>query len=273
MSLVYFARTGVATRVHPAGLVFFSITLVSVLFVRRGFCSWVCPIGTLSEYAHKTGKRLFGRNLAPPALLDRVLRGIKYAFLCFFLYSILSMSPRELSGFLQGPYNRFADVKMYLFFAHMTPTALLTILSLTAVSLLVENFWCRYLCPYGALLGILSFVSPVGIRRNETLCTGCERCDRVCPNKVQVSGKRFVRSEECTACFRCRDSCPETGALAFGSPTGRVRIPLQWFAMLVLLLFVLLPRLFSALGYWHTDTPPAMYKALYRLEREGGHVH
>jgi polyferredoxin len=181
------------------------------------------------------------------------------------------MSPQGLREFLDGPYNRIADVKMYLFFAPISLTALSVVLGLTLLSFFVKNFWCRYLCPYGALLGLLSWTSPAGIRREGAFCTRCGRCDKACPNRIRISGKRFVRSEECTACLQCTQTCPERGALAFGLSQRRLRLKEEVFAMLVILAFVFLPRLFSAAGYWHTDTPPMMYKALYRMHHEIDH--
>jgi len=271
MSLVYLLRTGEASAVHPAGLVIFSITLASALLFRRGFCSWVCPVGTLSEHAHQAGARVLGRNLSPPLWLDRLLRLAKYALLGFFLYAILAMPTPGLSEFLQGAYNRIADVKMYLFFARMSLTALTVLSALVLLSFFVRNFWCRYLCPYGALLGLLSRLSPVGIRRQEARCTGCWRCDAACPNRVRVSGARFVRSEECTACFRCVEACPEPGALSFATRAGRCRTGQPAFAVALLLAFLFGPGIFSALGTWQSDTPPGMYRALYRMSDQIDH--
>ena len=106
MSLTYLIKAGQASRVHPAGLVIFCAVLVSSFTLHRGFCSWICPIGTLSELLHKTGRRLFGRNPRLPVWPDRLLRLAKYALLGFFLWAILPMPPQDLRAFLEGPYNR-----------------------------------------------------------------------------------------------------------------------------------------------------------------------
>jgi len=152
---------------------------------------------------------------------------------------------------------------MYLFFVEIGRTALIVILVLAALSLLLRNFWCRYLCPYGALLGIVSWRSPLGIRRDPERCTGCGRCDRACPNSIAPSARTFVRSEECTGCLGCVDACSAPGALAFGTRKGGLVVQARVFAVLLLFLFV--PRVFASLGYWQSETPPAMYKGLYRM--------
>ena len=76
MSLAYLVKSGIASHVDPAGLVIFSLVLVLTFALRRGFCSWVCPIGTAAEYLHKFGKMIIGRNLLMPMWLDLPLRGI-----------------------------------------------------------------------------------------------------------------------------------------------------------------------------------------------------
>jgi|YNPNPStandDraft_1061719.scaffolds.fasta_scaffold04025_5 polyferredoxin len=263
MSLTYLVKTGTAHRVHPAGLVIFCAVLISSITLRRGFCSWICPIGTLSEHLHKAGRRIFGRNPRLPVWPDRLLRLAKYTLLGFFLWAILPMPAEALKEFLDGPYNRMADVKMYLFFAEISATAAVVLVTFAALSLLIQNFWCRYLCPYGALLGLLARLSPLGVRRDPTRCNLCRRCDRTCPNRIQVSKTRFVASEECTACFSCVASCPIPQALRFCGPKGAPSIGAPVYAALLLLLILFVPRLFASLGYWESNTPLSVYKRLY----------
>jgi len=81
------------------------------------------------------------------------LRGIKYLLLGFFLQAILGMSSAAIGSFLDSPYNRVADVKMLKFFTEITPFALGTLIVLAALSVPIRHLWCRYLCPYGGLLG------------------------------------------------------------------------------------------------------------------------
>jgi polyferredoxin len=71
---------------------------------------------------------------------------------------------------MNSPYGVIADVKMLNFFRHMGQTGAITLGVLVVASLFIQNFWCRYLCPYGALLGIAAFFSPARIRRNPETC-------------------------------------------------------------------------------------------------------
>src|SRR5499425_2688590 len=84
MNLKYFLATGHVPTLHPAAM-FLLITFLSIAFLfRKAFCSWLCPIGTISEYLWRAGKRLFGRNFFLPRWLDLPLRGLKYLLLGFF---------------------------------------------------------------------------------------------------------------------------------------------------------------------------------------------
>lgn len=271
-SLIYLIKSGVANSVHPAGLVLFTVILLLAIAVRRGFCSWVCPIGTLSEWTHRLGRRLCGRNFALPRALDCALRAIKYILLALFVVMIIGMSAEALHGFIHGTYNRVCDLKMYALFAQPSLTTLVVLSVLVVLSLVIKNAWCRYVCPYGALLGLASIPSPVAVRRDAQACTGCGRCSQACPNRLDVARSTgMVRSPECTACNACVDVCPEPYALRFGPPAkGWCLTPLV-YAFVTLAALVLVPHLFRALGYWEADTSLAVYRRSYRQLSEIGH--
>ncbi len=263
MSLIYLGKTSIANRVHPAGLLIFALTLVLALVVRRGFCSWICPIGTASEWMHKTGRALFGRNLAVPRWLDLILRSLKYALLGFFVYTILMMPVPALRQFIYGPYNRMADVKMYLFFVNISATAVGVIAVLAILSILIKNFACRYLCPYGALLGLFSVPSLCAVRRDTDKCTNCGRCARACPNRIAVDKKTTVRSVECTACYNCVEACRVDGALRMGWPRTKWRLSPVAYGVITVAAFFFTAQAGRSLGYWQSDTSDWVYMTLY----------
>ncbi len=272
MSLTYSLRTGQVNLVHPAGLVIFSLILGLSIFMGRGFCSWVCPIGTLSEWAHGIGRRLIGRNFVPPSWIDLPLRSLKYLLLAFFVYAIVGMSSAAILAFLEGPYNRIADVKMYLLFAEMTRTTAVVLIVLAALSLLVKNAWCRYLCPYGALLGLSALVAPLAVRRDADRCTDCKRCDQACPNRVRVSTCRDrIISLECTSCYRCVESCRVPGTLAIRWPVPGRAVNQAVYAAVLVGAFMLVAQAASSTGYWRSSTSSGLYAALYRVISQTEH--
>src|SRR5580700_2034946 len=78
MNTKYFLLTGHVPAIHPAAMVLFVAFLLMSVLLKKAFCSWLCPIGTLSEHVWTLGRRIFGRNLRLPKWPDIPLRGIKY---------------------------------------------------------------------------------------------------------------------------------------------------------------------------------------------------
>jgi len=265
MGLRLWLQGGVLDAVHPAAVMILLAAILSSLLAKRAFCGWLCPIGPLSEGAFRLGARLLGRNLHMPAWLDYPLRGIKYLLLAFFIHAVFFRMPLEaVEGFLQGAYWKVADVKMLWFFLKMSTLTAGVLLALLALSMVFKNFWCRYLCPYGALLGLLSYLSPLKVRRSEEHCIHCGSCSRHCPNLLDVQHLRSVSSPECTGCLSCVSRCPAPGALDMGLPGGKTLRPLA-FALLALLLF------FAPIGWakladrWHSQVPYQEYRLLVPL--------
>ncbi len=270
VSLKTWVLTGHFDKTHPAALVLLLTFVAMALLARKSFCSFLCPVGTLSEGAWKLGQRLFGRNYRIWPWLDVVLRLIKYALLFFFVKVILVDMPAfALREFLAAPYWAIADVKMLHFFLRMSGTALTVILVLTLLSLPYRNFWCRYLCPYGALLGLFSMLSPFRVSRRSETCTGCGACSRACPSRIDVRHKVRVHSPECTGCLTCVSRCPEPGTLQMAFWNRPV--PGVVFVGVVVLLFSagVLAGMLS--GHWQTSLTYADYQQLIPLAWRFGH--
>lgn len=147
----------------------------------------------------------------------------------------------------------------------MSLVAMISLAALTLLSVVFTNFWCRYLCPYGALLGLFSALSPVAVRRDPEKCIGCGKCSKACPNRIPVDVQTRIGSAECTACFSCVQGCPAPDALRLALRTdGRAFSPALYGAV-TLAAFIFVPQLARAAGYWHSDTPPAAYKHFYAM--------
>jgi len=262
MNLKYFLLTWRVPAIHPAAF-FLLVTFLAISFLfRKAFCSWLCPVGTLSEYLALLGKKLFGRNLRLWRWLDLPLRGLKYFLLGFFVWAISTMSAAAIAGFMASDYGLVAGVKMLNFFRFLGETGLIV---LGLASLLVQNFWCRYLCPYGALLGLASLLSPLRIRREPTPCIDCAKCAKVCPSHLPVDKLVTIQSAECTACLQCVAVCPAEGALhltlpKFSKPPRRVS---YWaVAAGVALLFFGIVGFARTSGLWDSRIPVAVYRQL-----------
>src|SRR5579875_3876174 len=99
MNLKYLFSTGHVPPIHPAAMYLIAAFLLMSQLLKKAFCSWLCPVGTVSEYLWKAGRRLFGRTVTLPRWLDVPLRGLKYVLLGFFVFVIGTMSAQGLEEF------------------------------------------------------------------------------------------------------------------------------------------------------------------------------
>ena len=253
ISFKYWLVSGIFNPIHPSGLIIFMIILSTAILLKRGFCSWVCPFGLMTEYLNRLHRFIFRKDVQIPRWLDYPLRSLKYLLLFFFIWAIIiKMNVRDLDYFIYSPYNMVADIKMLHFFKHISALAFWVLVSLLVLSILIRNFWCRYLCPYGALLGGLSFISIFKIHRNENTCTQCQQCTRTCPVDIKVHKTTGVISDECHACLKCVAVCPEKDTLYFSTNTRSGILKPLVYAATICLLFMGGSIIGRLTGHWQT---------------------
>jgi ferredoxin len=188
-----------------------------------------------------------------------------------FLYAVASMSVPAIRAFLDGPYGVISDVKMLNFFRFLGITSAVVLGALVLLSVFVQNFWCRYLCPYGALLGLVARFSPARIGRAPDLCIDCAKCAVACPARLPVDKLIAIRSPECTGCLECVAVCPAEGALWMSAGTRRRPIPAWAFAAAIGLLFFGIVGYAQLSGHWRSNLPSQVYQDLVPRANEFAH--
>lgn len=205
-----FTGDGFIRQTAASALILLVGMLVMALVYRRSFCGQLCPLGALQGVFGALGRRLIRRRRTVPGAVDRFARWLKYGVLVFF-----AAWSWQAAALVMRPYDPWVA------WAHLTSAKLLAefgvafaVLLVSLVgSLIYERFFCKYLCPTGALLGLLAKVSLFGIRRDSTTCIDCGLCDRACPMNVAVATAGTVTSSECISCNECVNACPVAGAL------------------------------------------------------------
>jgi polyferredoxin len=274
VSMRYWWETGIVNEIHPSGLIILGVILVTALLFKKGFCSWVCPVGFVSELIGDIADKLWGRRLVPPRWLDYPLRALKYMLLAFFIWAVLiAMTPENVKSFVYSDYNIMTDILMMRFFTDISITALGVIMALFLLSFVIRGFWCRYLCPYGALLGLFSLVSPTRIRRNHETCIDCSACSQSCPAFIKVDTVREVVSDECIGCMACVDVCPVKNTLEVKVALRRWTIPTVWWATMLLVVFWVTLLGFTLFGPWQNEISDQQYMERIDQVNRGEYVH
>ncbi len=184
-------------------------TLVTTLLWGRVFCSSLCPFGAVQDFIARFAPKKW-RIKVPQKIHDNALY-IKYGILALIV--VTAMVNANLSIF-----QYFEPFGTLFFFS---PSAVLWVIlaAILVASMLVERFYCRYVCPLGAALGVVSLVSPLRITRVPQ-CGMCRVCEHACPTGAiraeKIDFKECVRCDVCetkliTLAGTCRHSMDEIG--------------------------------------------------------------
>lgn len=242
----------------PAGLVIIIAALATSLLFKRGFCGWICPVGTLWEGAAALGRRLLGgRNIRLPRWLDVAGRTFRYVIGFGFFAFVGMVSIPEALGFRELPYMWVADIKIIEGFGQ--PLFIVVILLAFVLSMLLGPVWCRYVCPLGALYSAVGLASPCAVKRDAKTCIDCGRCTQVCHAFVDVQHADTVRASECDGCMDCVRICPVDDCLE-ARAFGRIRIAPWVWPLLVAGLWFAIYLIAKLTGNWDSAIPVDVFR-------------
>jgi NosR/NirI family nitrous oxide reductase transcriptional regulator len=205
--------------ISPAVIAFFFLPLLAAFFVGRVFCGGVCPLGAIQDL-------VLLRPVRVPRKLDAALGLVPYLYLGAAIYfAAVGYEVRTAGGQL-ATVRRFVICEwdpFVGFFRLAAPFSMLAIgAGLLVLGLFVGRPYCRWLCPYGALLAIPSRVAWRNVSITPDAELDCGLCADACPFGA-IHDLRADRAS-CLACARCYDSCPRQRELARGGSDDRLPV-------------------------------------------------
>jgi ferredoxin len=189
--------------------------LAMTLLLRRAFCGYMCPIGTISDWVRGAARRVGIREIHPPPGVDRALSGLKYAVLAVIVY----FTWREGELLFRAWCPAYAMISRHgadiAWYAYAVSGAIL------GASLVTAMPFCRWFCPLAAVLNPFSRFGLARVKRDPAVCGDCRACARACPMAIPVDAMAEVTAARCLACLNCVDACPKRQALAlsWGPPS------------------------------------------------------
>lgn len=188
----------------------FIILAVFTFLFGRFFCGFMCMFGTYNDIINLIGKKVFKINYRPPKKADKYLKYLKYIILIFITCFVWTSIVKIPSG--SSPWDAIMQLTNLAYAFKNYIIGLIILLLITIGDLFIERFFCRYLCPLGAVFAILSKARIIKIKKERSVCGPCRACTLKCSMGIDLDAVDVVKSGECIDCLNCVAICPKKNA-------------------------------------------------------------
>lgn len=188
------------------------VILLSVIFIGRRFCGYLCPFGTISEYLNYLNPVRKKMRQIPPQIEKRIRIG-KYLLLLFNLVAVVIFANRVYDN--ACPIMTITSLSQ----PNILIPGITFLVLIFLANILIVRFWCRYLCPYAALMNCFQFAGKLLkikkqiIHRNLETCIDCYKCNNNCQMNIDLLDKEQVEDFNCIYCLKCIKVCPKEHTL------------------------------------------------------------
>lgn len=204
-----FTSTTITSDILPLA----AIIVTTVLFGRY-FCGFFCSFGAMGDLLWFISRKTIKPNVKISERVDAVLKYLKYAILLFIVIFIWSLGLLTIDS-MGNPWNIFgiySSISGWTSIKYLLTVGGVLLLMIIAGSLVVERFFCRYLCPLGAIFAVSSRARLFNIRKKRDNCGSCRVCTNQCSMGIPLYQQDKVTSGECIHCFACISKCPRKNA-------------------------------------------------------------
>lgn len=192
-------------QAFPNLIEFTTASIITVLF-GRFFCGWICAFGTYNDLLHLLAIKVFKIDFKVDEKVDGLLKYFKYVILLLLVVFVWTMGSKVLAS--TSPWDVFAQITDFpqVLFDYTIGVVLLLLITIGAF--FVERFFCRYLCPLGAVFNIFSKIGILKIKKPTDKCGKCRLCTSNCAMALPLYKVESVRGGDCINCLRCVETCP-----------------------------------------------------------------
>ena len=243
-ALTWFRNGSFLPKIALSSFILMLFVLIVTLLFKRAFCGLFCPMGTLQEIFEKLGKMIFKKRYQIKDTIDRPLRWGKIIVLLLFV--ILSWITGKLVIRPYDPWAAFHYLSSPDLFSEFTIGFIILIVTLL-LSGLFSRVFCKYLCPLGGFIALLSPIGLYRIYRNDKVCINCKACDKACPMNIDVSVTQEVTDIECIGCNECIHVCPVKDCLVIQTK-NKSKLTTNGVLTIVLVLFIVITGIFTLTG-------------------------
>jgi len=235
-------------RIWTSSFILFGVTILTTILFGRIFCSYMCPLGALQEWLRAIGRKIgIKKDIELPIVIDKYARYLKYLILLFIIYYSYKVGDLFFRNY--DPYNAL----MHFGNEYEEKVIAYAILGTVLVSALFsKNWWCRYLCPMGAFLGVIRKISPFKIHRDSSTCVACGTCNKTCPANLNIQESQSINSADCISCLNCVSDCPET---SLSAKVFNKKMTKKTFGIIAILTFFVPLLIIMVTPLWVTKAP------------------
>lgn len=190
-----------------------AVLLVYTIVFGRFFCGYACAFGSLGDAIHSLYINVCKRFKKKPVVLNETLKRFLSYGKYIALIIILFISFKDMTSALKGcsPWDVFSMLRAGNLEINAYKIGAILLILIVIGMALCERFFCRFLCPMGAVFSLMPMIPGFSLRRNREDCiNGCSGCKRVCPCDIEISDMNSIEvSGECFQCGKCMDVCPK----------------------------------------------------------------
>lgn len=197
------------SRLFPQLLLVCVVFLVTGLW-GRFFCGFLCSFGMMQELLFFFSGRFLSKKVQISERLDSVMKFFKYVVVVFIMAGIWILAlPVDSSWNPWGVFGMLVSGNLSVVSSAIPTMGFALLLAIAVGSLFVRRFFCRYLCPLGALFAVVSGKRLYKIKRQSDTCTNCGLCTKTCSMGIHIPEKDVIASGECIQCMQCLAVCPK----------------------------------------------------------------